>query len=61
MTKTENLRMLKRDGRPEASVSCFKTEPNEQGRICLDETERLSLAKIVKADSPFVAKVVRDE
>ncbi len=63
MNKTETLRILKHDDAltPEASFPCTKTEASKQTENFLNKTEQLSLAKIVKADSPFVATVVRDE
>ncbi len=61
--QTETLRILKHDDSltPEASFPCTKAEPSKQAENSLNEADQLSLAKILKANSPFVATVVRDE
>ncbi len=67
MIKTENLRTLKRDEISEASFSYSKTESKEQAKVCLKETERLSLAKLVasvitneeRVEEPIVTPIVK--
>ena len=61
MEKTESLRTLKRDQAKTVERDQRQNDEAILSENSLNKTERLTLAKIAKADSPFVAAVMRDD
>ena len=61
MGKTESLRILKRDQSKTVEKDQRQNDEAILSENPLNKTECLTLAKIAKPDSPFVAAVIRDD